>query len=388
MKTLFKNGKIITKNTIYEGFLGIEDSKIIYIHKNEPSDKYDNIVDLDGKYISPGFIDIHVHGAKGFDYMNADKDSFIGIADYHSSHGVTSIVATSLSASNEEILNFLDNFNIYTPEIKTINYLGAHLEGPYFSMKYKGAQDPKFIREPNPEEYKEWVKKGNLKRMSIAPETKGAMELGDYLKENGVVAAVGHSSATFDVCKEAKDHGYNLMTHFYNALSTIIKDKSYKTLGCIEAGYYFDEYTCEVISDDRHVPNDLFKIIYKFKTRENIILISDALGAAGMAEGEHGIIGSKENGMEIVIDDGVAKLADKSAFAGSVASGDRLVRNVYKNCNIELVDAVYMMTVTPAKMIGVSDRKGNIETGKDADLIVFDDDINISDVYVMGEKVH
>ena len=178
------------------------------------------------------------------------------------------------------------------------------------------------------------------------------------------------------------------MTHFYNALSSIIKEKSYKTLGCIEAGFYFDELTTEVISDNRHVPNELFKLIYKIKTRENIILISDALRAAGLKNGEKTIIGSKENGNVVIIDDNIAKLEDKSAFAGSTASGDRLVRTVYKDCNIDLIDAVYMMTVTPAKSMNVFDKKGNIEVGKDADLIIFDDDINISSTYVMGEKIY
>lgn len=387
MKTLFKNGKVITKNSVYEGYLGIEDSKIIYFNKKEPTEKYDKVIDVEGKYIAPGFIEIHCHGGNNYDYMNADEETFKEVAKFHSSHGVTSILATSLSASNEEIINFLTNFNKFTPNIKTINYLGTHLEGPYFCMKYKGAQDPKFIRNPKLEEYSKYVEIGNLKRMSIAPEVEGAIELGDYLKEKGVIAAIGHSEATFDICEKAAQHGYSLMTHFMNAMSTITKKNSYKTAGCIEAGLYFDELKCEVISDDRHVPNDLFKMIYKIKTRENIILISDALGVAGLPEGAKGIIGSKENGMDVVIDDGVAKLADKSAFAGSVASGDRLVRNVWKNCGIEIVDAVYMMTVTPAKLLDIFDRKGSIAVDKDADLIIFDDDVNISDVYVMGEKV-
>lgn len=388
MKTLFKNGKIITKNSVYEGYLGIEDGKIIYINKKEPTDTYDEIIDTEGRYITPGFIEIHCHGGNNYDFMNADEETFFKVADFHSSHGVTSMLATSLSASDEEIKTFLNNFNEFAPKVKSLNYLGTHLEGPYFCMKYKGAQDPKYIRNPKKEEYSEYVKIGNLKRMSIAPEVPGAMELGNYLKENGIIAAIGHSEATFDCCREASENGYGLLTHYMNAMSTITKKNSYKTAGCIEAGLYFDELKLEVISDDRHVPNDLFKMVYKIKTRENIILISDALGVAGLPEGAKGIIGSKENGMEVVIDDGVAKLADKSAFAGSVASGDILIRNVYKNCGIELVDAVYMMTVTPAKLLGVFDRKGSIAVDKDADLVIFDDDINISSVYVNGEKVH
>lgn len=388
MKTLFKNAKIVTKNSIVEGFVGIENDKIIYAKKDEPAEKYDKVIDLEGKYIAPGFIDIHVHGGNRFDFMDADEASFKGIADYHSAHGTTSMVATSLSGSTEEILQFLDNFNLYAPKVKSINYLGVHLEGPYFSMKYKGAQDPKYIRNPQKEEYEQFVAKGNLKRMSIAPETEGAMELGDYLKANGCVASIGHSAATFPICEEATKHGYTMLTHFYNALSSLVKDKSYKTLGCIEAGLYFDELTCEIIADNRHVPNDLFKMVYKIKGKDGIILCSDALGAAGVPEGEHCIIGSKKNGNDVVIDDGIAKLADLSAFAGSTASGDKLVRTVYKGCGIELYEAVYMMTVTPAKMIGVFDKKGSIAEGKDADLVIFDDDVNVSATYVMGEKIH
>ncbi len=388
MKTLFINAKIVSTDSIFEGFVGIEDSKIIYVDKTKPTDKYDNIIDLKGKYLSPGFIDIHVHGGNNFDFMDADEASFNGIADFHSLHGTTSMVATSLSGAKEEILQFLDNFNLYAPKVKSLNYLGVHLEGPYFSMKYKGAQDPKYIRNPQPEEYEEFVSKGNLKRMSIAPETEGAMELGDYLKSNGIVASIGHSAATFDICEEAIKHGYTMLTHFYNALSTLVKDKSYKTLGCIEAGLYFDELTCEIISDNRHVPNDLFKMVYKIKSKDKIILCSDALRAAGLKNGEKTIIGSKEKGNVVVIDDDIAKLEDLSAFAGSTASGDRLVRTVYKGCDIPLQDAVYMMTVTPAKMVNVFDKKGSIEVGKDADLIVFDDDVNVSATYVMGEKIY
>ena len=367
MKTLFINAKIVSTNSIFEGFVGIENSKIIYVNKTKPTDSYDKIIDLKGKYLSPGFIDIHVHGGNNFDFMDADEASFKGIADFHSLHGTTSMVATSLSGAKEEILQFLDNFNLYAPKVKSLNYLGVHLEGPYFSMKYKGAQDPKYIRNPQPEEYQEFVSKGNLK---------------------GIVASIGHSAATFDICEEAIKHGYTMLTHFYNALSTLVKDKSYKTLGCIEAGLYFNELTCEIISDNRHVPNDLFKMVYKIKSKDRIILCSDALRAAGLKNGEKTIIGSKEKGNVVIIDDDIAKLEDLSAFAGSTASGDRLVRTVYKGCNIPLQDAVYMMTVTPAKMINVFDKKGSIEVGKDADLIIFDDDVNVSSTYVMGENIY
>jgi len=388
MKVLFTNAQIILENEILKNSnLITEDNKIAYIGSSIPVDNYHKTINVDNNYLSPGLIDTHIHGGNNYDFMDASENAFNEIANFHSKHGITSILATSQSAKEEDIFNFLYAYDKYANNVKSCNYLGVHLEGPYFSMEFKGAQDPEYIVNPQKEQYEKYINFGTIKRISVAPELDGALELGKYLKERGIIASIAHSAATFDIVEEAVKSGYNLITHFYCGMSTIKRINSYRFAGVIEAGYYFDELTCEIIADNRHVPKDLLKLTYKIKGKDKIILTSDAIRGAGLSNGETSITGNYENGREIIIEDDVAKMPDRTSFAGSVASGDRLIRTMTQVADIPLVEAISMMTVNPAKLLNIYHKKGSISLGKDADLIIFDENINIISTFVNGQLV-
>jgi len=240
---------------------------------------------------------------------------------------------------------------------------------------------------PVPENYLPMLEKGgeDIVRISLAPELEGGIELGKELKKRGIIASIGHSDANFDVCKEAVEAGFSLITHFYSCCSTIHREGPYRVLGIVEAGYLMDELQIETISDGIHLPPDLLKYIVKFKGVENISLITDSNRGADMPNGAHILLGSLAHGQDCVIHDGVAIMPDFKCFAGSICTTDRCVRTMVQQADVSLVDAIRMMTENPARVLGLS-TKGNIKVGYDADLIIFDDDIRISSVYVAGQR--
>ena len=219
-----------------------------------------------------------------------------------------------------------------------------------------------------------------IKKITFAPELEGAKELCRYLKEKNIIASAGHTEATIDDIKECRKEGLNMFTHLFSAMSTITRKDGYRILGAIESAYYFDDMYTEVIADGCHLPPELLKIIYKIKGADRICLITDAMRGADMPEGPS-VLGSLKNDFKCFIEDGIAKMPDKSCFAGSVATCDRLVRVMTKQVGIPLEEAVKMMTKTPALSHGI-ENKGQIKEGYDADLVFFDEDINIRKVII------
>lgn len=349
----------------------------------------ENPIDCKGLYVSPGFIDTHSHGGGGCDFMDGDLDSFMTAARLHLHHGTTTIYPTTLTSSNEDLFCCIDNFKkALTNHENMPNLPGLHLEGPYFTPAEKGAQNEAYIRHPDPNDY--WhiydYAEGYIKRWSVAPELPGAMEMGRQLSDVGVLMSIAHTSATCDDVKEAIDHGYTHITHLYSGMSSITRRNGYRILGVVEAAYLFDELTVEIISDGQHLPPDLLKLILKCKDNRQISLITDSMRGAGMKEGPS-ILGSLKEGQAVIIEDGIAKMPDRTCFAGSVCTTDRCVRTLYKLAGTSLVNAVRMMTLNPAALMRIDQTKGSIEVGKDADLLVFDDDINIKQIYVGGTEI-
>jgi N-acetylglucosamine-6-phosphate deacetylase len=255
-------------------------------------------------------------------------------------------------------------------------------------MSQRGAQDPRFIRDPNPEEYKEILASTtHIKRWSAAPELKGALEFGKYMKSKGVLPAVAHTDAIYEDVVVAFENGYSLATHLYSAMSGVTRRNAFRYAGVIEAAFIIDEMDVEIIADGVHLPPPLLKLVYKIKGAERTALITDAMRAAGMPPGES-TLGSLHNGLKVIVEDGVAKLPDRSSFAGSVATADRLVRTVTTTADIPLVDAIRMMSSTPARILGVQDKKGTLAAGKDADVVIFDKDIRIETTIVKGKVVY
>ncbi|WP_205687671.1 N-acetylglucosamine-6-phosphate deacetylase [Clostridiisalibacter paucivorans] len=389
MAVVFKNGKVITEEGIIEnGGVVIEKDKIKEIFTDNNHEKYSDyrVVDVQGKYISPGFIDIHTHGGGGHDFMDGTVDAIVQGAKAHMYHGTTSIVPTTLTSTMDTLYNTLDNVKLAKKDAKLCpNILGIHLEGPYFSFEQRGAQDPKYLKNPDKEEYTKILDYcDDIVRWTVAPELPGAMEMGRVLSKRGVVCSMGHSDAISEQVEEAFENGYNLVTHLYSGMSMVKRINAFRYAGMVEGAYLIDEMYVEVIADGMHLPASLLKLIYKVKGPDKICLVTDSMRAAGMPEGEY-ILGSKDTGQRVIVEDGVAKLIDRTAFAGSVATADRLVRNMVNLVDMPMEEAVKMMTINPAKVMRIYDQKGSIAPEKDADIIVFDENINIDTVMVQGK---
>ena len=388
MKYKIHNTNIVTENEIKKDLaVYIENGKVVAVKKDEGEGEYISI-DAKGMYTSPGFIDMHVHGGGDSDFLDCTVEDFLTPAKMHLNHGTTSIVPTTLSGKTDELLKMFDVYR----EAKKKNsdgaeFLGLHLEGPYFSPEQCGAQDPSFVRLPDEDEYKKILDStDDIIRWSAAPELEGALKFGDYVSKRNILCSIGHSNATYEQVKEAFEHGFTHITHLYSCMSTVHRVNAYRHAGVLESAYLIDDMTVEIIADGVHLPESLLKYVCKFKGTEKTALVTDAMRGAGMPDGLS-ILGSRKNGQQVVIEDNVAKLMDKSAFAGSVATCDRLVKNMITLAGCSMCDAVKMMSLVPAKILKVDNKKGKIVKGYDADIIIFDENINIKYVFVNGKLI-
>lgn len=384
------NGKIITPHRIIpNGTLLIEGNEIIAVSDSPLEFPEATEMDAAGHYIAPGFIDIHVHGGAGHDFMDGTEEAFVRIAELHAQHGTTSMLPTTLSASREELINTLTAYDkVASQKTRGATFIGMHIEGPYLAMSQRGAQDPRYIRAPDPIEYKEILSQyPSIRRWSAAPELKGAVEFGRYMRSKNVLPAVAHTDAIYEEVQEAFENGFTLATHFYSAMSGVTRRNAFRFAGAVEAGYLIDEMDVEIIADGVHLPAPLLKLVYKIKGADRTALITDAMRAAGMPPGES-MLGSIHHGLKVIVEDGVAKLPDRSSFAGSVATADRLVRNMFYMADVPMADAVKMATLTPARIMGVDHIKGSLSTGKNADVLIFDKNIKMKMVMVGGRIVY
>ena len=384
---VIKNANVIFTDKIRKAIVLCDNGKIkdIVEHYTESAD--DNVIDANGLYLSPGFIDIHVHGGGNKSAMSTNYNDIIEMAEAHLKYGTTSIVPTTLAAPIEQLKNVTLSIKEASEKSKKANILGLHYEGPYISLKYKGAQSPENILNPvkNPpdELFTLWDK---ILIMGAAPEEDGCLELGDKLRERNIVASIAHSAASYEKVEEAVKHGYSDITHIYNACTSCFKEGIFRVAGVVEAGLAIDEITTQVIGDLRHLPKGLLKLIYKTKGVEKMYLITDGLEFAASDIKENTVY-TQENGMGVIFEDGAMKLSDRSALAGSVATLKDCVKNMYKTVNVPLYEAVRMASLTPAEVIGYHKTKGKIEKGYDADFVLFDDDINIKTVITNGNII-
>lgn len=384
------NGKIITPGKIIEGGSILVSNGMITAISEENMEAEDAVeIDAGGNYVSPGFIDIHVHGGGGHDFMDGHEKAFLEIAATHARYGTTSMLPTTLTSSKEELFHTLEVYATANKNnINGASFLGLHLEGPYLSIKQCGAQDPKYIRNPDPAEYREVLAATNfVKRWSAAPELPGAIEFGRYLTEKGILVAMAHTDAIYEEAVKGFENGYTLATHFYSAMSGVTRRNAHRYAGVVEAGYLIDEMDVEIIADGVHLPAPLLKLVYKIKGTNRTALITDAMRGAGMPEGES-VLGNIYTGLKVIIEDGVAKLPDRSSFAGSVATTDRLVRNMVNMAGVSLLDAVKMMTLTPARIMKADHLTGSLTVGKAADIVFFDNNINVQLTMVKGKIIY
>jgi N-acetylglucosamine-6-phosphate deacetylase len=384
------NGRIITPyHIIPQGTVTVRNGIITSVTEGNSDVSGAFEIDARGKYIAPGFIDIHVHGGGGHDFMDGTETAFIKAAEKHAEHGTTSMLPTTVAGDMEELREILSLFmQADKNNVNGSQFLGMHLEGPYFAMSQRGAQNPAYIKNPDPKEYKDIVEHFPfIKRWSSAPELEGSLEFGRYLVSKGIIPAMAHTDAIYEEALEAFENGYALITHLYSGMSGVTRRNAYRYAGVIESAYLIDEMNVEIIADGIHLPPSLLKLIYKIKGADRTALITDAMRNAGMPDGES-IIGSLKHGMKVIVEDGVAKLPDRTAFAGSVATTDRLVRNMINLAGTPLIEAVRMATSTPAAILKVNDKKGSLIEGKDADIVIFDQDITIETTIIQGKVVY
>jgi len=384
------NGNIITPyRTIRNGELLIADGKIEIVSEGEIAVPDVDIIDAEGAFVSPGFIDIHVHGGGGSDFMDDDIHAFLKVAETHAQFGTTAMLPTVLTSTKSEIIRSLALYErAAAANVTGARFLGVHIEGPYFSMEQRGAQDPRYIRDPDPGEYLDILNSSSsIKRWSVAPERQGAIPFGDILRERGILPSIAHTDALYSDVIQAFEHGYSLVTHLYSAMSGVTRRNAFRYGGVVESAYLIDEMNVEIIADGKHLPVELLKLVYKVKGPDRIALITDAMRAAAMPEGLS-TLGSLTDGIEVLVEDGVAKLPDRSAFAGSTATADRLVRTLVEEAGIPLVDTIRMITATPARILGVDRNFGTLVAGKEADIVIFDEHINIKMTMVGGEVVY
>lgn len=375
---IIKNCRIIYQDRIENGCLKIEDGKIKEINP----DIYDDniILDAKGLYLSPGFIDVHIHGAGGYDTMDGTEHAINVISKVIAEHGTTSFLPTTMTVSIDEINKSLKTIKKLKDEgTEGANVLGAHLEGPFVSPYAIGAQNPKYLLKPSIEDYEKMVKgcEDAVISITLAPEIEGAEEFIKYASSKGIVCSVGHTKACYDVVKNSIKWGITHSTHLYNTMTPF----THREPGAVGA-ILDSDITTETICDGIHISYPALKIAYKQKSTEKVMLISDSMMACCMKDGNYSL-----GGQEVIVRDGTARLKS-GALAGSVLTIDKAVRNVYKNCEIPLHEVIKMASYNGAKHCNVHDRKGLIERGYDADILLFDEDINIKKVFINGKEIY
>ncbi len=377
MKLKIVNGHVYAPEDLGIKTILVEDGRIVEItDKTEGYDDY-RLLDAKGLRIVPGFIDIHVHGGGGRCCMEGTADSVLAMANAHAYYGTTTIVPTAWTAPMNEIEAAIDAVKEASAMPCNATIPGIHLEGPFLSPEQAGAQLPGALKEPAVADWKKLFERWDkILMVGAAPELSGALEMGDWLAEKGIAVSVAHSNAFEPEMREAVQHGYSDVTHLYSGCSTFVRRGGFRVPGVVECTLAWDELTAQVIADGRHLPDAMLKLIWKAKGTDKLILITDGLDYSG-CELEEGQVYTQQNGMDVVYEDGVMKLMSRQAFAGSVATADRLLR-VAAGAGIPWEEALRMLTVNPAKRIGLEKAKGSLQQGFDADMVFLDDNLQVT----------
>jgi N-acetylglucosamine-6-phosphate deacetylase len=378
---IFKNGRLIFPNGVRDGLdLLVEDGMITAIQAQAHA-MGEKVVDLEGNYLAPGFIDLHVHGAMGRDTMQASAKAFRAICDYHASGGTTSLLLTTATAPIKAIVKVVNEVRAAKSSMKQI--AGVHVEGPFISKAKPGAQRASLTRKPTRRMYKPLLEHGDVvKRMTLAPELPGAIALIDDLHKHSISASGGHSDAWENDARKAFEHGMRSVTHTFNCMSSTRRRGIDRVAGLLEFAMSEPEIICELIADGHHVSPTLMKMLYRAKGARGICLVTDATAGAGLPNGsKFSLYGTK-----CIVEKGVCLLADRSTLAGSAARMIDLVRTMVTKVGVPLHEAVSMATDTPAFVIGLTS-KGQFKIGGAADLVVVSPELEVLRTFVAGEEV-
>ncbi len=376
------NGDIVTEGGLLpHGALLLEDGKIVAVGLTcEAVILGDTpVMDVSGQIVTPGYIDVHVHGAAGYDTMDATPEALSAMSRFFAQHGVTSFLPTTVTGSRAQTLAAIAAVADFQRQRPVgAQALGIHLEGPYINPANLGAQNPEFARSADPDEYAEFFRWGNVKLISLAPEDPANLPLIPYAVAHGAAVAIGHSSATYEEVMAAVELGLTQATHTYNAMSGLHHRKP----GATGAALTCDRIYAQIIVDLIHVHPAMVKLLVRAKGLGRTVLITDAMRATGMADGTYDL-----GGQEVIVINGEARLPAGN-LAGSTLTMDRAVRNVRQAAELSTLEAIRLATLTPAQSVGIADRKGRVAPGCDADLVILDQDLNVVTTMVSGEIVY
>jgi N-acetylglucosamine-6-phosphate deacetylase len=377
------NARLILPDRIADrGWLQIADGLIQVVDEGAPPDGPDR-VDANGCYLAPGFIDLHVHGGGGSDFLDATADAFLTAADFHLLGGTTAICPTAATTTYDHFDSFLSAWEIAKKNSRA-RLLPVHLEGPHLARARAGAQNPNLMGPPGDKE-RDWIlrRARSISQMTIAPELPGALEMIETATKAGVTMSAGHTEATDETMQAAVEAGLSKVTHLFNAMSSASKRKLFRQAGTLEYALANAKMFCELVADGFHVSPTLLKLAYRAKGADRIALVSDSLAGSGLPEGTRFRLGE----MACKVGPGYALLEDGSALAGSLARIIDLVQTMTQQAGVPLYEAVRMASLTPATILGINDRFGSIQSGKTADLVLFDDRFAVQRVWVAGKLV-
>jgi N-acetylglucosamine-6-phosphate deacetylase len=340
-----------------------------------------DVVNLGGNYLAPGFVDVHVHGGDGRDTMEGSPEAFHTICDFHASGGTTSLLLTTATAPIDKLVEVLKAVRDYRSSIRAI--LGVHVEGPFISKAKRGAQRAEFICEPAPESVARLLEFADvIKRVTLAPEIPGALDLIDQLRTRGISVSGGHSDAWGEDARAAFQHGMRSVTHTFNCMSSARKRGPYRVAGLLEYALGEPQISCELIADGHHVSTTLMKMLYCAKGPAGICLVTDATAGAGLADGSRFSL----YGVECVVIAGVGMLTDQLVMAGSISRMIDLVRTMVRDVDVPLHEAITMATANPARAVGL-ETKGRFAVGADADFAVLSRDLRVLRTFAAGVEI-
>ncbi len=378
---IFTNGRLVFPERIADGLsLRVADGKIVELSASLAPWPNEKVVDLQGSYLAPGFIDLHVHGAVGRDTMEGTTEAFREICAYHATGGTTSLCLTTVTAPLDEVVRVVRAIGAAMGEIPQLR--GAHVEGPFISREKAGAQAKEFIIEPREEFVRQLLEaSGAIRRVTLAPELPGALELISRLTKSGIAASGGHSAAWDFEAAAACERGMRQVTHTFNCMSSMRRRDGERTAGLLEFALSEPEIFCELIADGRHVSATLMRMLYRAKGAAGICLVTDATAGAGLPNDSRFSLGGKD----CVVRDGACWVADGSALAGSAARMIDLVRQMVETVGVPVHEAIRMATETPARAMGW-ETKGVLGAGRDADLVLLTPTLEVVSTYAGGKR--
>ena len=389
---VFLNAKLITDSGVVpDGMVVVREDRIDYAGPRREVPDGADVVDAGGLYLAPGFVDIHIHGGAGSDFMDAEDADIETVFRYHAAHGTTSLCPTTATAPLDEILASLDTIARYRNGPQSFGRaLGAHIEGPYLAMTKRGCHLPQFVRNPEEREWKKILERGPVASMTLAPELPGARALVEELHGRGANANAGHSEALYQEVEEAADWGVRHVTHLYCAMTDAMNNRwrgtpNPRSGGIVEAVYLDDRLSSELITDGKHLSPEMLKLAFRNKGYEKLAIVTDAMRGAGMPDGEYAF--GPRHGMRATVRNGEARVPDGTALASSVFPMNEMVRVFCQLAGCPLWQAVRMASLTPAQIVHRDDQIGSLAPGKFADLLIIDEQVHVQATYIGGRCV-